>query len=104
MKVILKEGEEALEYFDELINKAVDRTLRRFENRISEMSNGSGKNEELWVALDEAKAILGIRSKKKMQQIRDESPMNGIIISKHGRTFRYLKSSLYEFLESHVVR
>lgn len=104
MKVILKEGEDALQMFEELIDQVAERVVRRVENRLKEISNGVNKNEDLWVSLTEAKSILGIRSKKKMQQIRDESPMNGIIISKHGRTFRYNKTSLLNYLNKGILK
>lgn len=104
MKIILKEDDEALQMFEELINQVADSVVRRVEHRLKEISNDSKTNENMWVSVTEAKDILGIRSKKKMQQIRDQSPMNGIIISKHGRTFRYHKLSLLRYLDKGILK
>lgn len=101
MKVILKEGEEAKDFFEDLINRVADNLLIRFEKRLNELRNDKGKTDEQWVSGDEAKQILGVKSNKKMQSLRDQ---NLIGFSQHGRIIRYRKSSLYDFLENNVVQ
>ncbi len=104
MKIILKEGEEAEAFIERIIEKTASRIAMKVDNRLEEMSqNNTSKRETKWVSTTEAKKILGIKSKGKMQQIRDESPMNGIIISQHGRTFRYERASLYKYLKKHIL-
>lgn len=101
MKVILKEGEEAKDFFEDLINRVADTVLVRFEKRIKELRNDKGNTDQQWVSGNEAKQILGVKSNKKMQSLRDQ---NLIRFSQHGRIIRYHKPSLYDFLENNVVQ
>ena len=100
MKVILKEGEDAEAFIEQIIT----RVNHRFINTIEELIRGMNSTSDEWISTEEAKKILGVKSKSKIQQLRDESPMNGLIISQHGRTFRYFKPSLYNFLEKHTIK
>lgn len=100
MKVILKEGDEAKNFFEELVNRVADSVVVKFEKRLKEIENSSEKGNEKWVSTNEAKQLLGIKSNKKMQALRDQ---NLIKFSQHGRIIRYHKPSLYEFLEKNVV-
>lgn len=105
MKIILKEGEEAEQFLTSIIDRAAERIANRFDLQLQEIAQQtSTKKEKKWVTLAEAKEILGVRSKSKMQQIRDESPMNGIIISQHGRIFRYERASLLKYIQKHVIK
>ncbi|MDN5201157.1 hypothetical protein QQ008_07285 [Fulvivirgaceae bacterium BMA10] len=104
MKVILRENEDAEDFFEELINKAVDRVSNHLKSVIEEVVSNTDKSDDQWVSTEEAKRILGIKSKNKIQQLRDESPMNGLIVSQHGRTYRYFKPSLYKFLDKHKLK
>ena len=101
MKVILKEGEDAKDFFEDLINRVADTVLIRFEKRIKELRNDKGNTGQQWVSGNEAKQILGVKSNKKMQSLRDQ---NLIRFSQHGRIIRYHKPSLYDFLENNVVQ
>lgn len=58
---------------------------------------------EIWCGTKRAQEILGVR-KTKMQTIRDNSPENGIQISRDGRTIRYLVSSLEKYLEMKIIQ
>ncbi len=52
-----------------------------------------------WLATSEAMKLLGIKSKTRMQQLRD---MDAIRYTKHGRIIRYSKKSILDYLDSHV--
>ncbi len=104
MKVILEEGKEAEVFFETLINRAVDRVSLRLKRVLEEMTDKMDTEDEQWVNTEEAKKILGIKCKNKIQRLRDESPMNGLIVSQHGRIYRYFKPSLYEFLNKNRLK
>lgn len=104
MKIILKEGEEAEAFIEELINRAVERMGMQLKRVVEEAVTTPDRNDDQWVLTPEAKRILGIKSKNKIQQLRDESPRNGLIVSQVGRTYRYFKPSLYKYLEKKRLR
>ena len=52
-----------------------------------------------WLSTDEAKKLLGIKSKTRLQQLRD---MDEIRYSKSGRIIRYSKKSILEYLDRYV--
>lgn len=54
--------------------------------------------QEEWVDPETAKRVLGIKSKSKLQQLRD---YDEIVFSQHGRNIKYLRSSLNEYLQRH---
>ncbi len=103
MKIILKENEEAEVFFEDLINKMAERVTHRIRRALEDVVSQDQK-ESLWVTTEEAKQILGIKSKKKMQQLRDESPFNGIVLSKNGRTYLYNRESLHQYLQKNIVK
>ena len=103
MKIILKEDQDAEDFFDQLINRAVQRATHQFRDTLEDFTRKIEKPKDKWVSTEEAKKILGVKSKNKMQQLRDESPLNGIIVSQHGRTYRYFEPSLYKFLEKNKL-
>lgn len=49
-----------------------------------------------WIGSEEAKELLGIKSKSKLQQLRDD---NEIVFSQHGRNIVYQRKSIIGFLE-----
>lgn len=100
MKVILKEDDEAKALFEVLANRVAETVLIKFEKRMKALHKNANSKEELWVSTVRAKEILGIKSNKKMQSLRDQ---NLIRFSQHGRIIRYHKASLYEFLENHII-
>jgi hypothetical protein len=101
MKVILAEGDEAEKFFEQLINRVGDRVILKIQGLRTEQKSEVRNEDEQWIDNEAAKKILGIRSKKKMQSLRDQ---NLIRFSQHGRTIRYYKPSLFSFLEKNVVR
>ncbi len=59
------------------------------------------KEEKEWISIDEAKELLGFRSKSKMQQLRDQGEID---FSQHGRIIKYSRSSIINFLERNKVK
>ena len=62
--------------------------------------NQAQKKDDDWISTEEAKTLLGVKSKSKMQELRDH---NAILFSKHGRkTIKYSKSSILAFLKKNI--
>lgn len=58
------------------------------------------QSPEDWISLEEAQALLGVRSKSKMQELRNT---NAIKYSKFGRKLiRYSKSSIMAYLKKNI--
>ncbi len=57
--------------------------------------------DEQWVTADEAKIILGYRSKRKWQQLRDSGKIK---YSKYGKILKYSKKSLYDYIENNRAK
>lgn len=91
MKVILLEDDEAYQKLMYDIKSLIKDVIKEIKTE---------KDNE-WVSTDEAKRILGVKSKSKMQDLRDK---NLIKYSKHGKIIQYYKPSLSSFLEKHVPR
>lgn len=89
MKVIVFQDEaynSLIKDFERIVKKAVQ-------------SNDRKENDKEWLNENEAKELLGFRSKSKMQQLRDDRL---IVFSKHGRTIRYSRKSIVEFLNGNI--
>ena len=54
--------------------------------------------ESDWIPTDEAKKLLGIKSKSKMQQLRDYGE---IVFTKPGKIILYSKKSIITYLNKH---
>ncbi|MBQ4818863.1 helix-turn-helix domain-containing protein [Aquimarina sp. MMG016] len=54
-----------------------------------------------WLSAEEAKKLLGIKSKTKLQELRD---CDEIVFSKAGRVIKYSKKSILDYLNRHIVR
>lgn len=54
-----------------------------------------------WLDADEAKKLLGIKGKTKLQELRD---FDEIVYSKAGKVIRYSKTSILEYLNRNIVR
>lgn len=99
MKIILKEEEEAERFFEEMVHYAANLAVKRMDERIKELATLD--KTQKYVGKDEAMQILGIKSNKKLQQLRDEVLIR---FSQHGKIIRYEKKSLFEFLDHHIVK
>ncbi|MCR9171905.1 MAG: helix-turn-helix domain-containing protein [bacterium] len=56
--------------------------------------------KEEWIGAEEAKKILGVKSKGKLQQMRDNFQIE---FSQFGKIIRYSRTSIYKFLEKNRV-
>ena len=72
--------------------------LEEFSGMVKEAANGL-KEDEQWLSTDEAKKLLGIKSKSKMQQLRDAGEIE---FSQNGRIIKYYKPSLTAYLKRNV--
>lgn len=84
MKVIIFEEDSFYEMMDQL----TVRIIRQVEHHYT---------KEEWIEENEAKELLGIKSKSKLQQLRDALKIE---FSQFGKIIRYSRSSILDFLES----
>ena len=84
MKVIVFEEES----FHRLIDELTVIIIRQVELHYT---------KEEWIKESEAKLLFGIKSKSKLQQLRDALKIE---FSQFGKIIRYSRSSILEFLES----
>ena len=54
-----------------------------------------------WLDPEEAKKLLGVRSKTRMQELRDQDLVR---FTKHGRIIKYSKRSILQYLERNVPK
>ncbi|NOQ75650.1 MAG: DNA-binding protein [Crocinitomix sp.] len=87
MDVIVFEKESFYKLIDELTNRIIKSVERNYK-------------EEEWINDVQAKKILGIKSKAKLQQLRDDLKIE---FSQFGKIIRYSKSSILQFLENNRV-
>lgn len=87
MEIIVFEKEAFYKMIDELTIRAFKNAERYFE-----------KNE--WIGAEEVKKILGVKSKAKLQQMRDNFEIE---FSQFGKIIRYSRSSILKFLEKNRV-
>ncbi|XOV68611.1 MAG: hypothetical protein ACFHU9_05410 [Fluviicola sp.] len=85
MEVIVFEKESFYKLIDELTIRIIEDVERR-------------KKEQEWIDEEDAKALLGIKSKSKLQQLRDNLKIE---FSQFGKVIRYSRSSILNFLEFH---
>ena len=83
MKVIVFEENSFYELIDELTIRIIGEVEKRY-------------SENEWLSELEAKEILGVKSKSKLQELRDGL---SIEFSQFGKIIRYSRSSILEFLE-----
>jgi len=83
-------------------------TVSEFINLNQDLLDGFAKRiqqkqsePDEWVNTIEAKRMLGVKSKSKLQQLRDSG---GIKFSKHKRIIMYSRKSILEFLEKNVPK
>lgn len=90
MKIIVFEEESYWRMQKEMMNLFAE-TLKRVKMEASQ--------EEEWISEVEAKKVLGYRSKRKWQQLRDGDKIK---YSKYGKVIKYSKKSLYEFINNNI--
>ncbi len=87
MEIIVFEKESFYKLIDELTIRIIRKSEKHF-------------NKEEWVDESEAKSLLGIKSKSKLQQLRDDIKIE---FSQFGKIIRYSRSSILRFLEQNRV-
>ncbi len=87
MEVIVIEKESFYKLIDELTIRVIKNSEKYF-------------NDKEWLSELEAKKLLGIKSKGKLQQLRDELKIE---FSRFGKIIRYSKSSILRFLEMNRI-
>lgn len=100
MKVILLEDDQAYLHLMTDIRKLVKDTIKEIKEQDKSEKEKKDEDDD-WVSEGIAKQILGIKGRSKMQALRDQRDVE---FSQFGRTIRYFKPSLYEFLERNVVK
>ncbi len=94
MEIIVFEKEAYQQMHKDLISM-VKQAIR--EAKEEALANADPAND--WLSTEEAKKLLGIRSKTKLQELRD---IEAIRFTKHGRIIRYSKKSILEYLDRNV--
>jgi hypothetical protein len=87
VEVIVIEKETFYKLIDELTIRVIKNSEKYF-------------NDKEWLSESEAKTLLGIKSKGKLQQLRDELKIE---FSRFGKIIRYSKSSILRFLEMNRI-
>lgn len=86
--------------FEEATYWKMQRELfKMFREELSRAKKDNKDTDSDWISLEDAKKILGYKSKRQWQILRDKSLIK---YSQHGRVIRYSKKSLLEFLESNI--
>lgn len=80
-------------------DEAYQKLMLEFRKMLTEAITEFKQDE--WLSADEAKALLGIKSKSKLQQLRDAGE---ILFSQHGRIIKYSRQSINKFLLKHINR
>lgn len=72
--------------------------IQMFQNALKEAT----KQPDDWITTEQAKALLGVKSKSKMQELRDT---DAIKFSKHGKkSIMYSHKSILEFLKRNIPK
>ena len=76
--------------------------VTKFVRQIVKEENQQNQETSVdWVTTEKAKQLLNVKSKTKMQQLRDEGE---ILFSKYGRKILYSQDSIQRFLNKHKVK
>ena len=95
MDVIVFETEAYEKMYNAMMQKMYD-TIR--DAKEEALRNADPSRD--WIDPKEAQALLGVKSKTKMQELRD---MDELVYSKAGRTIKYSKRSIIDYIERHVA-
>ncbi|UZO81720.1 helix-turn-helix domain-containing protein [Aquimarina sp. ERC-38] len=90
MEVIVFEKATFYKLIDELTHKIYE------QFKVTESEGASD-----WIDTNEAKKLLGVKSRVKMQQLRD---VDAIQFTKIGKTYQYSKNSILDFLNQNSNR
>lgn len=82
--------------------KMISELMSMFKKALCESNKSALEAKENdWVSIEEAKLLLGIKSKTKMQQLRDSGEL---IFSKYGRKIKYSKKSILMLLNRNQMK
>ncbi len=95
MEVIVL-GSEAYEQIKKEVIITVKKAIRDIRNEALAHEDPAKD----WLTREEAQQLLGIRSKTKLQELRD---FDEIVYSKAGKVIRYSKKSILEYLDRNIV-
>lgn len=87
MEIIVFEKESFNKMLDQLTVRIIQNVERHYE-------------KEEWIGAEEAKRILGVKSKAKLQQMRDHFEIE---FAQFGKIIRYSRSSILGFWESKKI-
>lgn len=90
MKVIVFEERAYYKMLDEM-KKVVKEATHEYK---------AEAQQKEWLSTEEAKNLLGFKSKSKLQKLRDNGD---IIFSQHGRIIRYSRKSILAFLDNNII-
>lgn len=79
--------------------EAYHQLIQEFRKMLLETISELKQDE--WIDQEEAKKLLGIKSKSKLQQLRDSGE---ILFSQHGRIIKYSRQSINKFLLKYVPK
>ena len=96
MEVIVIDSD-AFEKLHRDLTQMVKRAIREAQEEA--LAKADPAND--WLSTEEAKKLLGVRSKTKMQELRDTG---AIQFTKHGRIIRYSKRSILAYLEGNIPK
>ncbi len=96
MEIIIFEKEAYYRMQKDLL-KLVKQAIK--EAKQEAIEEASPEND--WLTAEEAKKLLGIKSKTKLQMLRDNSD---IVFSQHGRVIKYSKKSILSFLNRNIPK
>lgn len=91
MEVIVIHSEAFQKLHEDLMQE-----LRQTLQEANQLSTSDSSSD--WIDTNKAKHLLGVKSKSKMQELRDQG---AIRFSQHGRIIKYSKKSIIQFLEKH---
>ena len=82
--------------------KMVGELISMFEDSIRKIHDEAGKNSTAvdWIELDEAKRLLGLKSKTVMQRLRSNGD---IVFTKYGKKIKYSRKSIMEYLNKNKI-
>lgn len=81
--------------------QAYYKMLEEVKEIVKDATKKTDSNESDWISTQQAKELLGFKSKSKLQQLRDNAE---IIFSQHGRIIKYSRKSIISFLDNNTVR
>ena len=95
MEIIVLESEAFKTLQKEMLHMVKETIREAKEEALAKMDPASD-----WLSTQEAKELLGIKSKTKLQELRD---FDEIVYSKAGRVIKYSKKSILAYLNRHIA-